>query len=151
MSAAEPPPAQSLEVDGNRLTLLPTGPGRLQALLALIDGAKKSVRLLYYIYAQDQSGTLVYEALERALDRGAQVALLVDGFGLTAGESLADRGLVLPWQAMWAPNIVLTVLGLIGLVRVSRESGSTRGGDFREMIEGLAHLIRRLRRAVQRR
>ena len=98
MSAAEPPPAQSLEVDGNRLTLLPTGPGRLQALLALIDGAKKSVRLLYYIYAQDQSGTLVYEALERALDRGAQVALLVDGFGLTAGENFFDplvaKGLV---------------------------------------------------------
>jgi cardiolipin synthase A/B len=98
MSAAEPPPAQSLEVDGNRLTLLPTGPGRLQALLALIDGAKKSIRLLYYIYAQDQSGTLVYEALERALDRGAQVALLVDGFGLTAGENFFDplvaKGLV---------------------------------------------------------
>jgi cardiolipin synthase len=98
MPAAEPPSEQSLEVDGNRLTLLPTGPGRLQALLALIDGAKKSVRLLYYIYAQDQSGTLVYEALDRALDRGVQVALLVDGFGLTAGENFFDplvaKGLV---------------------------------------------------------
>jgi cardiolipin synthase len=98
MPAAEPPSEQSLEVDGNRLTLLPTGPGRLQALLGLIDGAKRSVRLLYYIYAQDQSGTLVYEAIERALDRGAQVALLVDGFGLTAGENFFDplvaKGLV---------------------------------------------------------
>ena len=90
MPAAEPPPEQSLEVDGNRLTLLPTGPARLKALLDLIDGAHRSVRLLYYIYAQDQSGTMVYEAIERALDRGAQVSLLVDGFGLTAGENFFD-------------------------------------------------------------
>ena len=66
--------------------------------------------------------------------------------GLTAGESLADRGLIRPWTAMWAPNIVLTVLGLIGLLRVSRESGSTRGGDFQEIIDGVRHLFRRLRR-----
>jgi lipopolysaccharide export system permease protein len=65
--------------------------------------------------------------------------------GLTAGESLADRGHVEPWIAMWGPNIVLTVLGVLGLFWVSRESGSTRGGDFREMAEGLAHLARRLR------
>ncbi len=71
--------------------------------------------------------------------------------GLTAGESLADRGHVEPWIAMWGPNIVLTVLGVLGLVWVSRESGSTRGGDFREMVEGLAHLVRRLRMAVLRR
>ena len=67
--------------------------------------------------------------------------------GLTAGESLADRGLVSPWVAMWTPNIVLTVIGLIGLLRVSRESGSTRGGDFQEILEGVKHLFRRGRRA----
>jgi lipopolysaccharide export system permease protein len=66
--------------------------------------------------------------------------------GLTAGESLADRGLVRPWEAMWAPNIVLTIIGLIGLFRVSRESGSTRGGDFQEILDGIRHLFRRLRR-----
>ena len=82
MPAAAPPPEQSLEIDGNRLTLLPTGSGRLEALLGLIDGAHETVRLLYYIYAQDLSGTQVYEAMERALDRGVQVSLLVDGFGL---------------------------------------------------------------------
>lgn len=67
--------------------------------------------------------------------------------GLTAGESLADRGLVSPWVAMWTPNIVLTVVGILGLLRVSRESGSTRGGDFQEILEGVKHLFRRLRRA----
>jgi hypothetical protein len=70
--------------------------------------------------------------------------------GLTAGESLADRGHVAPWFAMWSPNIVLTVLGVLGLLWVSRESGSTRGGDFHEMVEGLRHLALRLRKAVLR-
>jgi lipopolysaccharide export system permease protein len=68
--------------------------------------------------------------------------------GLTAGESLADRGFVDPWIAMWSPNIVLTILGVLGLVRVSRESGSTRGGDFQEMIDGLRHLVHRLRSTI---
>jgi lipopolysaccharide export system permease protein len=71
--------------------------------------------------------------------------------GLTAGESLADRGHISPWVAMWTPNILLTVLGVIGLVRVSRESGSTRGGDFQEMIDGVRHLVRRLRLSLQQR
>jgi lipopolysaccharide export system permease protein len=66
--------------------------------------------------------------------------------GLTAGESLADRGHLSPWVAMWTPNIALTVLGIIGLVRVSRESGTTRGGDFQEILDGLKHLWRRLMR-----
>jgi hypothetical protein len=45
---------------------------------------------------------------------------------------------------MWSPNIVLTVLGVIGLIRVSRESGSTRGGDFQELTDAIRHLWRRI-------
>ncbi len=86
MAADTNPTDPSLVVDGNRLTLLPDGQGRLDALLGLIDGARRSVRLLYYIYTDDQSGTLVYEAIERALGRGVQVSLLVDGFGLNTPE-----------------------------------------------------------------
>jgi lipopolysaccharide export system permease protein len=70
--------------------------------------------------------------------------------GLTAGESLADRGHVSPWLAMWTPNIVLTIVGVIGLVRVSRESGTTRGGDFQEILDGVRHLLRRVGRLRDR-
>jgi lipopolysaccharide export system permease protein len=77
---------------------------------------------------------------------GGLLLFSVHYIGLTAGESLADRGLVSPWEAMWAPNIVLTVVGVIGLYRVSRESGSTRGGDFQEILDGARHLLRKLRR-----
>jgi lipopolysaccharide export system permease protein len=70
--------------------------------------------------------------------------------GLTAGESLADRGHLEPWVAMWTPNIGLTILGILGLLRVSRESGTTRGGDFQEVLEGLRHLMRRVRGMISR-
>jgi cardiolipin synthase len=73
--------ARTVTVEGNRLTLLPEGPDRLSELLALIDGAKQSLRLLYYIYEPDRSGNLVRAALLRAIERGVDVALLVDGFG----------------------------------------------------------------------
>ncbi|MEO6433594.1 MAG: phosphatidylserine/phosphatidylglycerophosphate/cardiolipin synthase family protein [Sphingomicrobium sp.] len=73
--------SRSVTVDGNRLTLLTDGPERLDTLLALIDGAKTSLRVLYYIFAADRSGGLVRDALERAIDRGVAVSLLVDGFG----------------------------------------------------------------------
>ena len=75
---------------------------------------------------------------------GGLLVFAVHYVGLTAGESLADRGFVSPWASMWTPNIVLTILGLMGLVRVSRESGSTRGGDFQEVVDGVRHLVRRL-------
>lgn len=76
-----PPPQPSFTVDGNRLTLLDTGPRRLEALLALIDGATRSLRMLYYIYADDATGRRVNAALAQAATRGVRVALIVDGFG----------------------------------------------------------------------
>ena len=79
--------------------------------------------------------------------RGGMGLVLGGGLGvfalyyisLTAGEPLADAGKVPPAVAMWAPNVVFTLLGLLGLLRVNRELGSTRGGDFAE----LADLVRR--------
>jgi len=83
-------PDRSVSVDGNRLTLLPDGPERLEALLELIEGAKRSLRLLYYIYRADRSGHLVYEAIGRALDRGVKVSLLIDGWGYYAPDHFFD-------------------------------------------------------------
>ena len=70
-----------LEVAGNRLTLLPDGPDRLEALIALIDGAAESLRILYYIWLDDASGRRVRDALLAAVHRGVAVSMLVDGFG----------------------------------------------------------------------
>jgi hypothetical protein len=43
------------------------------------------------------------------------------------------------------------VLGVLGLVWVSRESGSTRGGDFQELLDAMRHLFRRRRTAAKER
>jgi len=79
---------RSVTIEGNRLTLIPDGPGRLKQLMALIDGAKTSLRLLYYIYSADSSGDQVRDGLLRAIDRGVKVSLLIDGFG--SGDTRED-------------------------------------------------------------
>jgi cardiolipin synthase A/B len=70
-----------ITVAGNRLTLLTEGPARLDALVALIDGATTSLRLLYYIFEADGAGQRVHNALVAAAGRGVRVSLIVDGFG----------------------------------------------------------------------
>jgi cardiolipin synthase len=79
-------------VAGNRLTLLAEGPARLDALIDLIEGARRSLRILYYIYADDVSGKKVSAALIAAARRGVSVKLIVDGFGSeeAAGKNFFD-------------------------------------------------------------
>jgi cardiolipin synthase len=74
------------EIDGNRLTLLTDGPERLDALIATIEGARATLRLLYYTFADDGSGCRVRDAAVAACRRGVEVALIVDGFGSDVGE-----------------------------------------------------------------
>jgi cardiolipin synthase len=68
-------------VEGNQLELIETGAGRMEAILDLIRGAERSVRLLYYIFGNDGSSTLIRDALVEAAQRGVRVTLLLDGFG----------------------------------------------------------------------
>lgn len=74
------------EVDGNRLSLLFDGPTRFAALLALIADARESLRLLYYIFEDDEAGTRVRDALIQACRRDVRVSLIIDGFGTDAGD-----------------------------------------------------------------
>jgi len=76
--------ARTLDVDGNAMTVITDGPERFEALIALIDGAKNRLRLLYYTFRADPSGDAVRDALMRAVARGVKVALLIDGFGSSA-------------------------------------------------------------------
>jgi lipopolysaccharide export system permease protein len=77
------------------------------------------------------------------------VSLVIFGIyyiGLIAGEALADKNLATPFLAMWAANILLTIVGVFLLARMGRESATTRGGDFREMLEIVHNVFRRDRR-----
>jgi cardiolipin synthase A/B len=73
--------SRTAAVDGNRLTLLPDGPDRLEAILDMIGSARTSLRLLYYIFAGDKSGRKVRDALVAACKRGVAVSVLIDDFG----------------------------------------------------------------------
>jgi cardiolipin synthase len=68
-------------VSGNELTLLQNGVAFFPQLCADIDAAKHSIYLETYIYAADETGQLVAEALKRAAERGVTVRVLLDGFG----------------------------------------------------------------------
>jgi lipopolysaccharide export system permease protein len=63
--------------------------------------------------------------------------------GLIAGEGLGNKDIVHPWLAMWAPDIIFAILGVLGILRVSRESGSTRGGDLADLWDTLTARFRR--------
>ena len=78
------------------------------------------------------------------------VSLVIFGIyyvGLIAGETLSDKDIVPPWVSMWAANFLLTIVGLFLLVRMGRESATSRGGDFGEMLEIFRNVFRRDRRA----
>ena len=68
-------------VGDDHLQLITEGPERLRTLVELIDAAQHNIRLLFYIFAADESGTQVRDALLRAIGRGVTVSLLTDGFG----------------------------------------------------------------------
>jgi lipopolysaccharide export system permease protein len=74
------------------------------------------------------------------------VSLVVFGLyyvGLIAGESLARRGMVPPFVSMWIANAVFLLLALVLLARMGKESGSSRGGDFREVLDNIRYRFRR--------
>jgi cardiolipin synthase len=83
----ERPAIAPMEVAGNRLTLLADGPERLEALIALIDDARESLRILYYIWENDVAGRRVRDALLAAARRGVHVSLLVDAFGASGASA----------------------------------------------------------------
>lgn len=81
--AAEPATGEriSANVNGTRLDVLSGGAERLESILDLIGGAQTSVRLLFYIFNSDATGTRVRDALVEAALRGVNVKVLLDGYG----------------------------------------------------------------------
>ncbi|ATI81428.1 phospholipase D-like domain-containing protein [Sphingobium yanoikuyae] len=71
----------SVTLNGNRLTVIEEGAALRDALVRLIDGARTSLKLYYYIFADDGSGRLICERLVAARARGVAVTLMIDGFG----------------------------------------------------------------------
>jgi cardiolipin synthase A/B len=71
----------SHQISGNQLELLQSGTEFFPRLCSDIDAAHHSIYLETYIFAADQTGRVVADALQRAAARGVKVRLLLDGFG----------------------------------------------------------------------
>jgi lipopolysaccharide export system permease protein len=63
--------------------------------------------------------------------------------GLIGGEELGNRDILSPFWSMWAANALFTAIGLFFLARMGRESGTTRGGDFREVLLSVRNALAR--------
>ncbi len=68
-------------VPGNKVEPLVNGDQAYPAMLAAIREAKKTVGLSTYIFDNDRNGRLFVEALQKAVERGVQVRVLVDAAG----------------------------------------------------------------------
>jgi cardiolipin synthase len=76
----------------NRIEFLPDYQGSLDRLLSDIEAARRSVHLLYYIFADDNTGRRTAEAIEQAARRGVSCRLLLDSVGSRAAlHRLAPR------------------------------------------------------------
>jgi len=76
---------------------------------------------------------------------GSLLIFTIFYISMTAGEQLADRGYLPPAVAMWAPNVLIGAIGLLGLRSASRTAGTTRGGDLADLRDVLFGWLRRER------
>ncbi|HVH69273.1 MAG TPA: LptF/LptG family permease [Gemmatimonadales bacterium] len=53
--------------------------------------------------------------------------------GLIGGEELGNRLIVSPFFAMWTPNLIFAVVGLIALWRIRKPGNSPHGGDWADL------------------
>jgi len=80
-------PLLEYELGGNRLVVSGQGPQLRDMLIDLIDDAQTSLKLYYYIFDNDESGTLILDRLVSAAKRGVDVTLMVDAFGSSSSGS----------------------------------------------------------------
>ena len=79
-------------VGGNKIELLADYDDALRRLIMDIDAAQLHVHLIYYIFADDETGRSVVDALARAVGRGVKCRVLMDGYGSNRGlRRLAPR------------------------------------------------------------
>lgn len=67
---------------GNRIEPLRNGDAAYPRMIAAIDNAERSVLLQTYIFRADSAGEQFVDALWRAIGRGVEVRVLIDGVGV---------------------------------------------------------------------
>jgi cardiolipin synthase len=81
----EPEPF-ALTAAGQNLCFYPAGADRREAMMAMLRGARRSLKLSFYIFAEDEVSREVRDALAEAAARGVAVTLIIDRFGSAASD-----------------------------------------------------------------
>ena len=66
---------------GNKVDPLVNGDEAFPAMLAAIESAQQSISLVSYIFDNDPTGRQFVDALQRAVQRGVEVRVLIDAAG----------------------------------------------------------------------
>lgn len=74
-------PGKPFAVDGHDIYLLTNDEERLSAIIANIESATDSIRMLTYMFRDDESGREILDMLVAAARRGISVTLMIDSFG----------------------------------------------------------------------
>ncbi|QZD88762.1 cardiolipin synthase B [Qipengyuania aurantiaca] len=83
-TAYRDPPPFTAEAQGQSLTFYPAGNDRREALMELVRGAKETLDVCFYIFAEDEVSTELRDGLCDAASRGVKVTLIIDRFGASA-------------------------------------------------------------------
>ncbi len=136
-----PPEAEAQTPQGTlpRPTTSPTPAGRPVPQLWVTPGAGVGE-------AQRLRDAHIREAtyeVEIRLVIGVSVAVFTVYYvGLIVGEELGNRLLVTPFLAMWTPNLIFGTAGLIGLWRIRKPGNAPHGGDWSDVLDMAAGVMR---------
>lgn len=97
---------------GQSLTFYPAGADRRTGLLAMLSEARVSLKLTFYIFAEDAIATAVRDELVAAARRGVAVTLIIDRFGSAASDAFlaplyAAGGIIHYFSARWSQRYLI--------------------------------------------
>ena len=107
----EPEPF-ALAAAGQQLCFYPAGADRRAAMMAMLRAARRSLKLAFYIFAEDEVSREVRDALAEAAARGVAVTLIIDRFGSAASNAflapIREAGGTVHWfGARWSTRYLI--------------------------------------------
>lgn len=143
--APQPPPSSGT----NNSVLAEAMKMQVQESQRVIDGNQVEIEKKFAIAAACVIFVLLGAPIALRFPRGGVgmtigVSLAVFGLyyvGLIVGESLARRGYLSPFWAMWAANILLFVVGVALTSRLGSEGATSRGSETSELFTRLRHRL----------
>ncbi len=79
------------------------------------------------------------------------ISLVIFGIyymSLIGGESLGNKGTIPPFLGPWAPNFFFGAIGIVAVMRIGRETATSRGGDWDDMRRTVLSLFSRRSRSA---